>query len=72
MPRWGDGGGLRDPRGGILTQEQRWYVVAYLKTLPKNEEVVVDNLDQLNKPKMQKLPVMSHQEYEPATGEGGE
>ncbi|HEY9773272.1 MAG TPA: cbb3-type cytochrome c oxidase subunit II [Planktothrix sp.] len=71
MPKWGDGGGLGDPRGGILTQEQRWYLVAYLKTLPRDQEVTIDNLDQLNKAPQVKLPTLTHQEYEPATG-GGE
>lgn len=71
MPRWGDGGNLAtDPsdRGGILTQEQRWYLVAYLKTLPKNEEEVVDNLDQLEKVQQVKLPKLTEQEFEPHSG----
>jgi len=69
MPRWGDGGSLTDPRGGTLSHEQRWYLVAYLKTLQKDQEETVNNLDQLNKPVPVRLPVLSHQEYEPATGE---
>jgi len=69
MPRWGDGGSLTDARGGILTHEQRWYLVAYLKTLQKDHEVTVDKLDQLDPIHQTKLPVLSHQEYEPSTGD---
>jgi mono/diheme cytochrome c family protein len=70
MPRWGDGGSLTDPRSGTLTHEQRWYLVAYLKTLPKDKEVTVNKLDQLDPVNPDtKLPVLTHQEYEPATGE---
>ncbi len=61
MPRWNQ----------ILTEEQRWYVVAYLKTLQKDHEETVDNLDQLNKIEQIKLPALTHEEYEPHTG-GGE
>ncbi|MGH9550803.1 MAG: cbb3-type cytochrome c oxidase subunit II [Terriglobales bacterium] len=68
MPKWGDGGNLSDPRSGILTQEQRWYLVAYLKTLQKDKEVTIDKLDQLDKVQQIQLPVMSHEEYEPSTG----
>lgn len=68
MPRWGDGGSLTDPRAGILSHEQRWYLVAYLKTLQKDQEETVNNIDQLDKVKQQRLPVLTHQEYEPATG----
>lgn len=58
MPRWGE----------TLTEEQRWYLVAYLKTLPKNQEEVVDNLDQLEKVQQVKLPKLTEQEFEPHTG----
>jgi mono/diheme cytochrome c family protein len=72
MPRWGDGGSLTDPspaKQGILTHEQRWYLVAYLKTLQKDKEQTVDNIDQLDPVKQVKLPVLTHQEYEPTTGD---
>ncbi|HEY9716303.1 MAG TPA: cbb3-type cytochrome c oxidase subunit II [Trichormus sp.] len=69
MPRWGDGGSLGDPRSGILTHEQRWYLVAYLKTLPKDKEETIDNIDQLNRVEQTPLPVLTHQEYEPPTGD---
>jgi cbb3-type cytochrome oxidase cytochrome c subunit len=58
MPRWGE----------ILTEEQMWYLVAYLKTLPKDQEVVIDNVDKLNKVDEIKLPVLTNQQYEPHTG----
>jgi cbb3-type cytochrome oxidase cytochrome c subunit len=61
MPRWNQ----------ILTEEQRWYVVAYLKTLQKEHEETIDNLDQVNKIEQIKLPALTHEEYEPHTG-GGE
>ncbi|HEY9715135.1 MAG TPA: cbb3-type cytochrome c oxidase subunit II [Chroococcales cyanobacterium] len=64
--------GTRMPRfGEVLTEEQRWYLVAYLKTLPKDQEETVDKLEQVNKPDEIRLPVLSHQEYEPRSG-GGE
>jgi len=51
--------GTRMPRfGEVLSEEQRWYVVAYLKTLPKDKEVVIDQIDQLNKVQQIKLPKM--------------
>jgi cbb3-type cytochrome c oxidase subunit II len=63
--------GTRMPRfGEVLNEEQRWYVVAYLKTLPKDKEVVIDNVDQLNKVQQIKLPKLSEQQYEPHTGAG--
>ncbi|HEY9676974.1 MAG TPA: cbb3-type cytochrome c oxidase subunit II [Drouetiella sp.] len=58
MPRWNQ----------ILTEEQRWYVVAYLKTLPKDAEETVDKLDEVDKVQQIKLPALSHEEYEPHTG----
>lgn len=61
MPRWNQ----------ILTEEQRWYVVAYLKTLQKDAEETVDKLEDVEKAQQVKLPVLSHEEYEPHTG-GGE
>jgi cbb3-type cytochrome c oxidase subunit II len=70
MPRWGDGGSLWDPRSGLLTHEQRWYLVAYLKTLQKDAEVTINKLDQLDKVEQTKLPVLTRQRFEPATGGG--
>jgi len=65
--------GTRMPRfQETLTEEQRWYLVAYLKTLPKDQEVVINSVDQLNKADDVKLPVLSNQQYEPHTGGGGE
>jgi cbb3-type cytochrome c oxidase subunit II len=65
--------GTRMPRfQEVLTEEQRWYLVAYLKTLPKDNEVVIDSLDKLDKIQQTKLPVLTHQEYEPPSGGGGE
>ncbi|HEY9680180.1 MAG TPA: cbb3-type cytochrome c oxidase subunit II [Oculatellaceae cyanobacterium] len=61
--------GTRMPRfQEVLTEEQRWYLVAYLKTLQQENEHVVNNIDQLNKADAIKLPVLSHEEYEPHTG----
>lgn len=63
--------GTRMPRfGEILTEEQRWYLVAYVKTLQKDKEEVVNSLDQLNTVQEIKLPVLTHQDYEPHTGSG--
>ena len=62
--------GTRMPRfGEVLTEEQRWYLVAYLKTLPTDKEVVIDSVDQLNKVESIKLPKLTDQQYEPHTGE---
>lgn len=58
MPRWEE----------ILTEEQRWYLVAYLKTLQRDEEVVINKLDQLNKVEDIKLPNLSNQHWEPHHG----
>jgi cbb3-type cytochrome c oxidase subunit II len=61
--------GTRMPRfQEVLTEEQRWYLVAYLKTLQKDTEHVIDNIDQLDKVQQIKLPVLTHEEYEPHTG----
>ena len=61
--------GTRMPRfNEILTEEERWYLVAYLKTLPQNQEVVVDKLDQLNKVGQVHLPKLTEQEWEPHSG----
>ena len=62
--------GTRMPRfGEVLTEEQRWYLVAYLKTLQKDKEDTVDSLAQLDKVEDIKLPVLSRQEYEPHAGQ---
>ncbi len=62
--------GTRMPRfGEVLTEEQRWYLVAYLKTLPQSKEITIDNLNQLNKVEQIKLPVLTNQQYEPHTGD---
>jgi cbb3-type cytochrome oxidase cytochrome c subunit len=58
MPRWGE----------TLTEMQRWYLVAYLKTLQKDKEETVNNLDQLNPVDAIKLPKLSGQIWEPASG----
>lgn len=61
--------GTRMPRfGETLTEEQRWYLVAYLKTLPKDQEVTINSLDQLNPVDAIKLPKLSNQLWEPASG----
>ena len=62
--------GTRMPRfQEILSAEQRWYLVAYLKTLPKDHEETINNLDQLNVAEPVHLPVMSHEQYEPHHGQ---
>jgi cbb3-type cytochrome oxidase cytochrome c subunit len=64
--------GTRMPRfGEVLTEEQRWYLVAYLKTLPKDHEDTVDSLDQLNPVDVIRLPKLSGQLWEPASGSHG-
>ena len=61
--------GTRMPRfNETLSEEQRWYLVAYLKTLPRKEEEVVNNLDQLNPVRPTRLPTLSNQLWEPASG----
>jgi len=61
MPRWAE----------TLSEEQMWYLVAYLKTLPRDQEVTINNMDQLNKVEPNKLPTLSNQVYEPHTGGSG-
>ncbi|MBI4532733.1 MAG: cbb3-type cytochrome c oxidase subunit II [Candidatus Melainabacteria bacterium] len=61
--------GTRMPRfGEVLTEEQRWYLVAYVKTLQQKNEQTVDNLSELDKIEQVKLPVLTEQEWEPASG----
>jgi cbb3-type cytochrome oxidase cytochrome c subunit len=61
--------GTRMPRfGETLSEEQRWYLVAYLKTLPRNQELVIDSLDQLNPVDAVRLPKLSNQLWEPSSG----
>jgi cbb3-type cytochrome oxidase cytochrome c subunit len=62
MPRWNE----------ILTEEQRWYLVAYLKTIPKGRttELTVDKLDQVEKAESIRLPKLSKQQWEPPSGHG--
>ncbi len=63
--------GTRMPRfGEILTEEQRWYLVAYVKTLSRDraQEDTVDSVDQLNKVGQIKLPNLSEQQWEPPSG----
>ncbi|MBY0360110.1 MAG: cbb3-type cytochrome c oxidase subunit II [Candidatus Obscuribacterales bacterium] len=62
MPKWGE----------TLSEEQMWYLVAYLRTLPKDQEEVVSRIDQLNKITPVELPRLSNQVYEPKTGGAGE
>jgi cbb3-type cytochrome c oxidase subunit II len=65
--------GTRMPRfAESLTEEQRWYLVAYLKTLVKDKEDVIDSVAQVDKVEDIKLPNLSHQQWEPPTGGGGE
>jgi cbb3-type cytochrome oxidase cytochrome c subunit len=61
--------GTRMPRfGEILTEEQRWYLVAYLKTLPQEHEETINSLDQLNVAEPVHLPKLSRQVWEPHHG----
>jgi cbb3-type cytochrome oxidase cytochrome c subunit len=61
--------GTRMPRfGETLTEEQRWYLVAYLKTLQQDKEETVNSLDQLNPVDAVRLPKLSGQLWEPASG----
>lgn len=61
--------GTRMPRfGEILTEEQRWYLTAYLKTLPKDHEETVNSLDDLNVVEPVHLPKLSKQQWEPHHG----
>jgi cbb3-type cytochrome oxidase cytochrome c subunit len=61
MPRWNE----------TLTEEQRWYLVAYLKTLPEEQEHTINSLDQVEKVEQTKLPNLTGQQWEPHSG-GGE
>jgi cbb3-type cytochrome oxidase cytochrome c subunit len=61
--------GTRMPRfGEVLSEDQRWYLVAYLKTLPQDQEQVVNSLDQLNPVDAVRLPKLSNQLWEPSSG----
>jgi len=61
--------GTRMPRfQEVLSEEQRWYLVAYLKTLPKEHEEVVDSLDKLNVVEPIHLPRLTRQQWEPHHG----
>lgn len=61
--------GTRMPHfGEILSEEQMWYLVAYLKTLPKDSEEVVSSIDQVDKVDVTPLPRLSNEVYEPKTG----
>ncbi|MBX9688797.1 MAG: cbb3-type cytochrome c oxidase subunit II [Candidatus Obscuribacterales bacterium] len=61
--------GTRMPHfGEILSEEQMWYLVAYLKTLPEQTEVTINDISQLNKVEPTKLPRLSNQVYEPKSG----
>lgn len=61
MPRWIE----------TLTEEQRWYLVAYLKTLPQEKEVTINSLTQIDKVEDIRLPKLSNQQYEPHHGGHG-
>lgn len=61
MPRWAE----------TLTEEQRWYLVAYLKTLPQDSEVTINNVNQVDKIEDIRLPKLSNQQYEPHHGGHG-
>lgn len=61
--------GTRMPRWNLtLSEEERWYLVAYLKTLQKDVEDTVSDLSQVNKVEQIKLPKLSNQQYEPHHG----
>jgi len=61
--------GTRMPRfQEVLSEEQRWYLVAYLKTLPKEHEETVNSLDDLNVVEPVHLPKLSRQQWEPHHG----
>jgi cbb3-type cytochrome oxidase cytochrome c subunit len=61
--------GTRMPRfQEVLSEEQRWYLVAYLKTLPKEHEETVDSLDKLNVVEPIHLPRLTRQQWEPHHG----
>ncbi len=60
MPRWNES----------LTEEQRWYLVAYLKTLPKGRKMehTIDSLKQLDPVEQVRLPKLGEEQWEPASG----
>ncbi len=61
--------GTRMPRFElILTEEERWYLVAYLKTLQKDVEETVDTVEQVEKVEQIRLPKLTKQQYEPHAG----
>lgn len=61
--------GTRMPHfGEILTEEQRWYLIAYLKTLPKDQEQTINSLDELDKVDQIQLPNLTNQRWEPPSG----
>lgn len=61
--------GTRMPRFElILTEEERWYLVAYLKTLPKDVEETVNEVNQIDKIEQIRLPKLTKQQYEPHSG----
>lgn len=51
-----------------LTDEERWFLVAYLKTLQEDQEVTIDKIEQLNKVDHIKLPKLTEQQFEPHHG----
>jgi cbb3-type cytochrome oxidase cytochrome c subunit len=61
MPRWTE----------VLTEEQRWYLVAYLKTLPQDQEITINSLKQIDKIEDVRLPKLSNQQFEPHHGGHG-
>lgn len=61
--------GTRMPRfAWKLTPEEMWYLVAYLKTLPQDQEVTINSVEQLDKIEHIKLPKLTEQQFEPHHG----
>ncbi len=63
--------GTRMPRfGETLTEEQRWYLIAYIKTLSRGQkaEHTVNSLSQLNQLPPIRLPKLGEQQWEPSSG----
>lgn len=61
--------GTRMPQFKLnLTDEERWYLVAYLKTLPLEHAVVTDSVDKVDKVDHIKLPKLTNQLFEPHHG----
>lgn len=58
MPHWGE----------TLSEDQMWYLVAYLRTLPKDQEITVNNPAQVDKVDAVKLPTLTNQVFDPRTG----